>query len=637
MGKQSSPDHNSKQNCSECKKFANDPVVGHFKCSTHRACTSSHEWQPNDCNMCKFFKHTVSRHSAEEKNVSLDELFNMLQDTATEFSGSRTKWEYEDTLYAFMDLARPETHPSQSETPEGEIPAMAGVSSGAEANTGRQLNKTPDKLPSTNELLFKMMGSIQELTGQIRSKASNKKSRKMKSKRRSRRSRRSPSTQSDDSTSEESEDSSTETMGRKHKANDTNSRKRPRSPSPVPDDSSDKDSEYSSDTDHHSNSSDSSHSPPRRSQPRSKRRGGSEFFNEGSTIYFYTGDYKVVSNKVWFNGELRDVKWHRSVNAFSLINTTTKDEVPFMSATQAHESLVSFFKATQDPAEKPGLDRKSYQRHFEDNSGLARALRLIEQGTSDALHHLHTEDIEAFWKTFSNGEFKPSSMVNFSSGWTLTGDNYLEWAKFKKLEPLPFSKQVRLGFTPHIPNKFLEAESKTRAQLVDLISGLSMLDSLAKEFKDNAAAHTAVEAISKHFSSLLGDTVLRWLTAKTDIRKIVLQGSQSAYAVDLLQSNMWEPTIFGKDAVKSLIENNIPRIEIADRLAVNEETSRFYHRCPSRVNPDKLKRKAKSQQNETQFFRRKHSPIRYGNKTQNTSKFNLKVRQFQDKPNDWRT
>ena len=314
-----------------------------------------------------------------------------------------------------------------------------------------------------------------------------------------------------------------------------------------------------------------------------------------------------------------------------------KNEVPYMPATQAHESLVSFFKATQDPAEKPGLERKSYQRHFDDNSGLARALRLIVQGTSDAMHHLHTEEFESFWKTFSNAEFKPSSMVNFSSGWTITGDNYLEWAKFKKLDPLPFSKEVRLGFTPYIPGRFLEAECKARAQVVDSISGLSMLDSLAKEFKDNAAAHSAVEAISKHFSSLLGDTVLRWIAAKTDVRKIVLQGSQCAYAIDLLQSNMWEPTIFANDAVKSLIENNIPRIQMADRLEVSEATSRFYQRCPARVNPDKMKRKAKSQQKDSQFFRRKHSPIRYGDKTQNTSKAYTKFRQLQDKAINWRT
>ena len=169
-------------------------------------------------------------------------------------------------------------------------------------------------------------------------------------------------------------------------------------------------------------------------------------------------------------------------------------------------------------------------------------MRLIEQGTSDALHNLHKEEKDVFWKTFSNPAFKPSSMVNFSSGWTLTGNNYLEWAKHKKkLKPLPFSKEIRLGFTPSIPAKYLDAECRTRAQLVDSISGLSMLDSLAKELKDNIAAHTAVEAILKHYLSLLGDVVLRWLTAKTDVRKIVLRGPKSPHAINSLHLTCGNP------------------------------------------------------------------------------------------------
>ena len=76
---------------------------------------------------------------------------------------------------------------------------------------------------------------------------------------------------------------------------------------------------------------------------------------------------------------------------------------------------------------------------------------------------------------------------------------------------------------------------------------------------------------------------------------------------------------------------------MADRLEVSEGTSRFFQRWPAKVNPDKMKRKAKPQQNDSHFFRRKHSPIRYGDKTQNTSKANTKIRQLQDKAINWRT
>ena len=164
-----------------------------------------------------------------------------------------------------------------------------------------------------------------------------------------------------------------------------------------------------------------------------------------------------------------------------------------------------------------------------------------------------------------------------------------------------------------------------------------MLDSLANELKDNVAARTAVEAISKHYLSQLADAVLRWIIAKIDVRKIVLQGSKNPYAMDLLQSNVWEPTIFAKSAVNSLIENNIPRKEIEERLDINSETSKFYHRFPARVHSNRLLKKPKSQRNESQFFRNKHSPIHYSNTTQNTPKFNFKNKQFQDNSNSWGT
>ena len=336
---------------------------------------------------------------------------------------------------------------------------------------------------------------------------------------------------------------------------------------------------------------------------------------------------------MWFNDELTDVKWHRSVNAFSLMNTNEKEESPFMSSTQAHEALISCFKTRQDPSEKPGLDRKSYQVNFDDNSGLAHALRLIQKSTPDALHNLYIENNADFWKSFSNPAFKPTSLVNFSSGWTLTGKNYLEWAKHGKLEPGQFSREVRLNFNPSVPPKYLEAESRTRTQLVNSISGLSMLDSLAKELKGNAASHTAVEAISRHHLSVLSDYSLRWFVAKTDIRKIMLQGSQAPQAIDLLESNVWEPTIFAKDAVKSLIDSDVPRIGIEKRLKIFAETSHKYRQYPNRVNPAKLGRKISKQTSNNQFFLREHSPVRYDNSNNYTPQHNYRNKQSQNKSN----
>ena len=177
MGDQPNSDHDGKQKkCQDCNNFAENPIVGHFKCAAHRACTSRHEWQPYECEMCLFFKHNVSRQPAEEKNSSIDELVHMLQDTSAQLSCSETIWEYEDTLYSFLDLERPGSNPSQSEKREEENPEKSGEASETEPNTKHQLNKNGDKLPSTNDMLYKMMGGIQELVSRLPPKECNTKS-----------------------------------------------------------------------------------------------------------------------------------------------------------------------------------------------------------------------------------------------------------------------------------------------------------------------------------------------------------------------------------------------------------------------------------------------------------------------------
>ena len=149
--------------------------------------------------------------------------------------------------------------------------------------------------------------------------------------------------------------------------------------------------------------------------------------------------------------------------------------------------------------------------------------------------------------------------------------------------------------------------------VVDSISGLSMLESLAKNLKSDPPAHTAVQAISRHYCSLFADNTLRWYITKNDVRKIVLQGSQSPYASLLLQSNMWEPTVFGKEALDDLIKSDNPKMGILKRLQLSDETNKRFFRNPSSVDPEKLGFKKPNPQNE--FFREQ-------NNTTNQSQWN---------------
>ena len=586
---------NSLHKCSDCQNYALHPSIGHFKCAKHRSCSGTQGWQPHNCEICLLYKYNTSKLSNVDKTSSLDELSTMLQEMSDKLSNNEMTWVYVNTFYSFMDVQRPEAFPSQSETPEiedGEIPNESeipetGHSSKVSDEQIDNSNTLTENSPSGNEMLQTVMMGLQNLTECIQLKFNlNSKGGKKPIKR---------------------------------------SRKRQRTPSPIAsDDHSDyEDSEYSSDMDQGSEPS-RSPSPPI-PQVRTKRRRGKEYFTEGSTVYFFTDDRRVVENKVWFDGELREVKWHHTENAFSLIKTSNIKS-PFMSATQAHEALVSCFNTLQDTSERPGLDRKSYRVHLEKDSGLAQALNLIKQETPNALHLLYTEEKDKYWKTFTNPAFKSTTMVNFSSGWNLTDHSYLEWAKHEKLKAAQFSQEVLLPFTPSIPNKFLETECAYRAQLVDSISGLSMLDSLAKKVKHDVSTHSAVESIARHYLSLLSDTTLRWISAKIDIRKIVLQGSSTPQAADLLGSDVWEPTIFGQKAVTKLIEGDVPRIGIDKRLKINPATSRYYHKFPKKVFPSRLGNKPK-------FFqggKQRHSPIRYEETDPYTAAGSSKNQQFKN-------
>ena len=94
-------------------------------------------------------------------------------------------------------------------------------------------------------------------------------------------------------------------------------------------------------------------------------------------------------------------------------------------------------------------------------------------------------------------------MVNFSSGWLPTGQKYLDWASNEKLSTSKFAVKVMLPYTPFVPPVYLHKECTERMVVADSISGLSMLESLAKNLKSNTPAHTAVQAISRHYCSSL--------------------------------------------------------------------------------------------------------------------------------------
>ena len=166
-----------------------------------------------------------------------------------------------------------------------------------------------------------------------------------------------------------------------------------------------------------------------------------------------------------------------------------------------------------------------------------------------------------------------------------------------------------------------------------------LLDSLVKEVKSNFTIHTSVEAIARHYLSVLSEATLRWYVAKMNVRKIVLQGSQAPQAGELIESNMWEPDIFGKDIVKRVIDTDVPRQGVQKRLALSFYTNNYYRDNPKQVCPDKLgKQPLSTVANPTsdQFFQKQITRPRNPNTKQNSGQFN-RNKQFQNNFSERRT
>ena len=591
--------------CSDCHYFSNNPVLGHFKCIRHRACSGQQDWQPEECDVCNLFRHNSRGWQNEKRVEELDKLYKILQETSRELSNDEGTWNFMDTFNSFFNLQEPQIEQAE----EGEIidsePQEVETNEGGVTNSNENIevgDQSPE-VPTTNDLLYKIIDGFQGLSGALRPIISQIQNRDANNENRSRRRRRSRAP------------------------------KRRRSPEPSrPESDVSYESEYQSDS---SRNEDHRRSPsPGASRTGTKRKRGNDLFTEGSTIYFYTDNHRRVGNRVWFDGQLRDAKWHPTKDAFSLLSSPTI-ETPYMSAIQAHESLVSHFRTTQDPMDKPGLDRKAYRVHLDDSTGLAHALRIIKQETPDALHCLYTNELNNFWKFFKNPCFKTATMSNFSSGWFLSDQKYLDWAKKDQLTTYGFSREVILSYIPFVPPKYLEEECKARARVADAITGLSMLDSLAKEVKSNVTVHTSVEAIARHYLSVLRETTLHWYIAKMNVRKIVLQGSQAPQAGELIESNMWEPDIFGKDIVKRIKDTDVQGQGVQKRLGLSKFVNDYYKRSPNLVSPDKLGKQPISTIASTssdQFFHQQISRPRTNNSNQNAGQYN-KNKQFQNNYN----
>ena len=362
---------------------------------------------------------------------------------------------------------------------------------------------------------------------------------------------------------------------------------------------------------HHSSSRSSSYSesthsrestptqPPRANYevdniPEPSAQENNDTFIDSNTndLYMYVKSYHTfpTNYSVTLNGVVTPIKWHHSRQAFTVLRRNIQEEIPYMGAYHAHDTIMAFQNAPPSPFVKDNLNRKCYNKHFSDSSGLAKAIRLLQEDTQSTVKKMIRQSSEDKESTYFQSEaFKQLSMVNFETGWSLTGPKYMDWAKGSTLSMEKVADDLDLvEYIPFVPIKYLDKERNTRARLVNHISGMDMLESLTNSLAEIPATASFSQAISRHFTPAIRDYTIDWMEAKLDVRKFVLQGQQGTSATNLLKSNMWEPTLFGRAVVLQERERKTTNQCLQANLGITKSFNTGLSRFGRNTKPDSL-------------------------------------------------
>ena len=328
---------------------------------------------------------------------------------------------------------------------------------------------------------------------------------------------------------------------------DSRGRKRYRSKSDQGHTTSGSESEYY--TSDSSDRSSSRESRKRRNRDSSDSEGESFPFQGEMYVHFNKRRHSHVKNessRIRWGDSLHSVKWHPdcSIKAFCLVKSSSKS-FPYMDKAVAHDSLLSNLKVTPAPGENPGLKRKAFFTPFDPSSGLGMAMNSIMGISAEIMHSLADDNEVAAQKLFLDEAFEPPSIAIFPSGWPKELD-YSTWAKGDILDLNKVTLPLDIS-TPKIHKDFQTNERDARAHLVNNLTGLRALE-LHSDSLDEGSKKSSALAIAKVFLPNIKYFVIKWMAAKMKLRKAILHNQDSPAARVLLKSNMWDPSIFPKEA-----------------------------------------------------------------------------------------
>lgn len=298
--------------------------------------------------------------------------------------------------------------------------------------------------------------------------------------------------------------------------------------------------------------------------------------SECEPVFHYKGEmytrfddntHKLVEpNKVIWDGDIVNVKWHPTKPAFCLLK---KEKIPhefiYTDPEVGHQGVINLFSLEHNITAKPLMDRKCFDTTLNSGSGLGKFIHIMMSTQEEVLYNLSSKNEEAARKAFPDKIFETVSMANFTTGWPANSP-YMAWAKG---ETLCIDKAVRdLGLEgePRVHKEDLEEEKIKRYRVTTQFTGFKIIELLAENFKSEPGVLSAILQIAHQFLPTLRDLTFEWMVAKYEIRKSLLLGASNLAASpgnptvkQLLQSNMWDPDLFPQDLISMLRINGPSR------------------------------------------------------------------------------
>ena len=250
--------------------------------------------------------------------------------------------------------------------------------------------------------------------------------------------------------------------------------------------------------------------------------------NEETFIRFETNTHRILDiNKILWNNIIYTVKWHPTKRAFCIIpNVVQPTDFIYGDPAVGHQSSTSLFDVQHNIKDNPGKDRKCFDTKLNPNFGLSKFLQLMISSESSILLGLYNGDEAAALKTIPSTPFNTVSMANFTTGWPFQS-TYIAWANDINLSLEQAGSNFNMSKLPIVTKNILDKERLARSRLVDQFTSFRTLELLEEHLTNMPAVASAIRGIAQQFSLTLKELTITWMSAKMEVKKIIIQGEEN--------------------------------------------------------------------------------------------------------------